>query len=43
MHQQKNEIAGSVYMELKSDFSVSACEIDERPYAFQISSQFPKK
>jgi hypothetical protein len=43
MHQQKEEIAGSVFMELKPDLSVTACEIDERPYTFQISSQASKK
>jgi hypothetical protein len=43
MHQQKEEIAGSVFMELKPDLSVTACEIDERPYTFQISSQVTKK
>ena len=43
MHQQKNEIAGSMFMELKSDFSVSSCEIDERAYVFQIVQTFPSK
>lgn len=43
MHQQKSEIAGSAFMELKSDLCVSACEIDDRQFTFQITSQFPKK
>jgi hypothetical protein len=43
MCMHKNEVAGTSFMELKSDFSVSACEIDERPFTFQVTSQFPKK
>ncbi len=43
MHQPKNEVAGSVFLELKSDVTVSKCEIDDLKFTFQISSQFPKK
>lgn len=43
MHQQKNEVAGSVFLELKSDVTVTACEIDDLKFTFQIVSQFPKK
>ncbi|CAF0978359.1 unnamed protein product [Brachionus calyciflorus] len=43
MHQQKTDIAGSAFLELKSDLTVTPCEIDERLFTFQINSQFPKK
>lgn len=43
MHQQKNEVAGSVFLELKSDLTISLCEIDELKFTFQLNSQFPKK
>lgn len=43
MHQQKNEVAGSVFLELKSDLTISPCEIDDLKFTFQLNSQFPKK
>ena len=43
MFMQKNEIAGNNFMELKSDISVSIGNIDDRPFTFQVISQFPKR
>lgn len=43
MHQQKNEIAATSFLEIKSDLSVNPIEIDDRLYTFQIVSQFPKR
>ena len=43
MHQSNNEIAGSPFLELKSDLTVSACEVDDLRFTFQILSQFPKR
>lgn len=43
MHQAKNEIVGTSFLEIKSDLTVSPVEIDDRLYTFQIVSQFPKR
>lgn len=43
MCQPRTEIVGSSFLELKSDLTVSATEIDDRLFTFQIVSQFPKR
>lgn len=43
MHQPKNEIVGTSFLELRSDLTVSSIEIDDRLFTFQIVSQFPKR
>jgi DCC-interacting protein 13 alpha len=43
MTMQKNEIAGAPFIEIKSDLTCAICPCDDRPFTFQINSQFPKK
>lgn len=43
MHQQKTDVVGSVFLELKSDVTVHAIEIDDLKFTFQINAQFPSK
>jgi len=43
MHQQKSDVAGSVFLELKSDVTVHAIEIDDLKFTFQLTTQFPSK